>query len=111
MGRLRAPVLPPGLRGDVRGASSRCRVFEAEEVEPDREEERLDLDLVVCTRLIACVEDHTPSWVELYPDSETHSVVSVLGEHSTVEKIQLSDLLSITDGRNVDRAKRSSQPG
>jgi hypothetical protein len=105
MGRLRAPVLPPGLRDDVRGASSRCRVFEVEE-DLDREAERLDIDLVTCTRLTGCVKDHIPSWVELYPDSETHSVVSVLGGHPTVEKIQLSDLLSIIDG-----AKRSSQPG
>jgi hypothetical protein len=80
-------------------------VFEAEE-DLDRKAERLDCDLVVCTRLTARVEDHTPSWVEPYPDSETHSVVSAPGEHSSVEKIQLSDLPSI-----IDRAKRSSQPG
>ncbi len=67
---------------------------------------RLDPDLVMCTRLTGCVEDHIPSWVKLYPDSETHSVVSVLGAHPTVKKMQLSDLLSI-----IDRAKRSSQPG
>jgi hypothetical protein len=81
-------------------------VFEAEE-NLDREAERLDPDLVVCTRLTACIEDHTPSWLQLYPHSETHSVVGVLGEHPTVEKVQRSDLLSI-----IDRAKRStSQPG
>jgi hypothetical protein len=46
------------------------------------------------------------SWVELYPNFEAHSVVSVLGERSTVEEIQLSDLLSI-----VDRAERIAQQG
>jgi hypothetical protein len=87
------------LRPDV-------EVFEAEEEDLDREVERLDPDLVVCTRLTARVEDRAPNWVELYPDCEAHSVVSVLGERSTVEKIQLSDLLSI-----IYRAKRLSRPG
>jgi hypothetical protein len=76
-------------------------VFEAEEEDLDREVERLDPDLVVCSRLTARVEDHAPSWVELYPGSEAYSVISVLGELSTVEEIQLSDLLSI-----IDRTKR-----
>jgi hypothetical protein len=44
--------------------------------------------------------------VELYPDHEAHSVVSVLGKRSTVEQIQLCDLLSI-----IDRAERCSHPG
>ena len=73
-------------------------VFESEKEDLDREVERLDPDLVVCSRLTARVEDRAASWVELYPDHEPHSVVSVLGERSTVEEIQLSDLLSIIDG-------------
>jgi hypothetical protein len=81
------------LRPDV-------EVFEAEEEDLDREVERLDPDLVVCSRLTARLQDHAPSWVELYPDCEAHSVVSILGERSTAEEIQLSDLLSI-----IDRAK------
>jgi hypothetical protein len=52
------------------------------------------------------VEDHAPSWVELYPACGAHSVVSVLGERSAIEEIELSDLLSI-----LDRAKRSPHPG
>ncbi len=87
------------LRPDV-------EVFEAEEKDLIREVERLDPDLVVCSRLTARVEDHAASWVELYPDCKAHSVVSVLGERSTVEKMQLSDLLSI-----IDRTKQLSQPG
>jgi hypothetical protein len=82
------------LRPDV-------QLFEAEENDLDREVERLDPYLVVCSRLTARVEDHAPSWVELYPDSEAHSVISVRGERSTVEEIKLSDLLSI-----IDRTKR-----
>jgi hypothetical protein len=56
------------------------------------------------------VEDHAPSWVELYPACGAHSVVSVLGERSAVEEIELSDLLSILLSI-LDRAKRSPHPG
>jgi hypothetical protein len=87
------------LRPDV-------EVFEAEKEDLDREVERLGPDLVVCSRLTARVEDHAPSWVELYPNHGVCSVVSVLGERSTVEGIQLSDLLSI-----IDRAQRSPLNG
>jgi hypothetical protein len=61
--------------------------------------ERLGPDLVVCSRLTARVEDHAPRW-------GAYSVVSVLGERSTVDEIQLSDLLSI-----MNRTKRSRYPG
>lgn len=81
-------------------------VFESEKEDLDREVERLDPDLVVCSRLTARVEDRAASWVELYPDHEPHSVVSVLGERSTVEEIQLSDLLSI-----IDRTERAPLNG
>jgi len=88
-----------GLRPDI-------EVFEAEEEDLDREVERLDPDLVVCSRLTASVEDHAASWVELYPDHEPRSVISVLGERSTVEEIQLSDLLSI-----IERTERAPLNG
>jgi hypothetical protein len=87
------------LRPDV-------EVFETEEEALDQEVERLGPELVVCSRITAPVEDHALSWVELYPGFEAHSVVSVLGERSTVEEIQLSDLLSI-----IDRTKRPSLNG
>ncbi len=72
-------------------------VFEVEEDDLDREVERLSPDLVVCSRLTSRIEDRAPSWVELYPNHGARSVISVLGERSTVEEIQLSDLLSIID--------------
>jgi hypothetical protein len=72
-------------------------VFEAEEEDLDREVGRLDPDLVVCSRLTARVEKRAPNWVELYPEYGPHSVVSVRGERSTIEGIQLSDLLSVLD--------------
>jgi hypothetical protein len=76
---------------------SDVEVFEAEKDELDRELLRLRPDLVVCSRLTARVEDQAASWVELYPDNQPSSVVSVLGERSTFEEIQLLDLLSIID--------------
>jgi hypothetical protein len=87
------------LRPDV-------EVFEVEEEDLDREVERLGPDLVVCSQLTTRIQDHAPSWVELYPDREARSEVSVGGERSTVEEIQLSDLLSI-----IDRTERSPHPG
>ena len=81
-------------------------VFEVEEDDLDGEVERLGPDLVVCSRLTSRIEDRAPSWVELYPNHGAHSVVSVLGERSTVKEIQLCDLLSI-----IDRARRSSLNG
>ncbi len=81
-------------------------VFEVEEYDLEREVERLGPDLVVCSRLTSRIEDHAPSWVELYPNHGARSVVSVLGERSTVEEIQLSDLLSV-----VDRTERSPLNG
>jgi hypothetical protein len=73
-------------------------VFEAKNEDLDREVKRLGPDLVVCSRVTAGVEDRAPSWVELYPNHGARSVVSVLGERSIVEEIQLADLLSIIDG-------------
>ena len=81
-------------------------VFEVVEEDLDREVERLGPDLVVCSRLTTRIEDRAPSWVELYPNHGAHSVVSVLGERSTVEEIKLSDLLSI-----IDRTGRSPPNG
>jgi hypothetical protein len=81
-------------------------VFEAEEEHLDREVERLDPDLVVCSRLSGRVEARAPNWVELYPGCGSRSVVSLRGERSTIEEIQLSDLLSI-----VDSTAQAIRPG
>jgi hypothetical protein len=72
-------------------------VVEVEEEDLDREVGRLGPDLVVCSRLTAQVEDRAPNWVELYPGCGARSVVSVRGERSTIEEIQLSDLLAVVD--------------
>jgi hypothetical protein len=72
-------------------------VFEAEDEDLDREVGRLGPDLVVCSRLTAWVENRASSWVQLYPGHGPRSIVSVRGERSTIEEIQLTDLLSVVD--------------
>ena len=82
------------------------QVFETEEENLDGEVGRLGPTRVVCSQLTAVIEDRVPVWVELYPGYGAESVVSVRGERSTIEEIQLSDLLSI-----IDRTERSPHPG
>jgi hypothetical protein len=82
-------------------------VFEAEEENLDREVGRLVPDLVVCSVLTASVEHRVPNWVELYPGHGSRSVVSLHGQRSTVEEIQLSDLLSVMDRADPCAPSRS----
>src|ERR671933_840143 len=70
------------------------------ETEPENlnwEVTRLRPDFVVCSQVTSMVESCVPVWVELYPDCEAHSVVSIRGETTTVDDIQLTDLLEILD--------------
>jgi hypothetical protein len=87
------------LRPDV-------EVFEVEEEDLDREVERLAPDLVVCSRLSERVKGRVPNWVELYPGFGSRSVVSLRGERSTFEEIELSDLLSIVDSTGRERVRQ-----
>ncbi len=70
-------------------------VFEAEPGDLNREVLRLWPDLVICSKVTPVVKEHSPSWVELYPHCDSRSTVSVNGEVSEVQDIQLSDLLDI----------------
>ena len=54
-------------------------------------------DMVVCSEATGIVRERVPLWVELYPDYGSRSVVSIEGSCTTIEEIQLSDLLSILD--------------
>lgn len=74
-----------------------AEVFEAEKENLDEEVERLGPDLVICDRVTTGVEIKTPYWVELYAGYENRSVVSIHGERSIIEQIQLADLISIID--------------
>ena len=93
-----------GIAEVFRQLRPNVEVFEAEKEDLDSEVGRLSPDLVVCSRATARVESQVPNWVELYPCCEARSVVNLRGERTTIEEIQLSDLLSI-----VDRAERLAQ--
>lgn len=60
--------------------------------------------MVVCSEATGVVRERVPFWVELYPGYESRSVVSLEGRRSTIEEIELSDLLAV-----LDRAERLAQ--
>ncbi len=75
--------------------------------EPEELEARilgLAPEMVICSEVTGVVRERVPVWVELYPDYGSRSVVSIEGRCTTIEEIQLSDLLSI-----LDRAERRAQ--
>ncbi|MDQ4127907.1 MAG: hypothetical protein M3151_08195 [Actinomycetota bacterium] len=72
---------------------------------------RLSPDLVICSRVTSVVRDHAPNWVELYPDCEDLSRIYIGGESSTVQDVQLSDLLSLVDRLEPRLGTSSGQPG
>jgi hypothetical protein len=78
------------LRPDV-------EVYETEPEGLNREVTRLRPDLVLCSQVTPVVESRIPIWIELYPTCEGPSVVSIRGETSTVQEIQLADLLALLD--------------
>jgi hypothetical protein len=71
--------------------------------EPQQLEERileLSPEMVIyseATTTPGLVRERVPVWVELYPGYGSRSVVGVGEERSTIEHIQLSDLLSVVD--------------
>ena len=85
------------LAGAFRELRPNSEVFEAESEFLDQAVERLGPDLVVCDAVSIRVQTETPCWVELYADHEDRSLVSVRGERSIIEQIQLADLLSLID--------------
>lgn len=75
--------------------------------EPDELEERVSRlapEMVIFSEAAGSVRERVPIWVELYPGYGPRSVIAVGEERSTVEEIQLEDLLSV-----VDRAERLAQ--
>ncbi len=68
------------------------------EVDPetlDGEVERLDPDLVICSRVTAGVRERAANWIELYPECRPFSTFCIGGERRAMEEVQLSDLLSV----------------
>jgi len=68
------------------------------EVEPeavDEEVARLVPDLAVCSRITAVVRERAANWIELYPECKPFSTICIGGEHTAMEEVDLSDLLSV----------------
>lgn len=78
------------LRPDV-------EVIEADSGTLNQQVLRVSPGLVVCSRVTSLVKDRVPNWVELYPDCESLSTLCIGGESSTVDEVQLSDLISLVD--------------
>ncbi len=73
-------------------------IFEADSGDLNREVLRTRPDLVICSRVTRLVEDRVPNWVELYPECTPSSTTVYMGEdRSTLEQVELSDLLAIVD--------------
>ena len=72
-------------------------VFGTDQVYLDREVVRLEPDLVVCSRITPVVSSRVPVWVELYPEGQPLTRVSIAGQLSTSTDVELSYLLGIID--------------
>jgi hypothetical protein len=60
--------------------------------------------MIVFSEETCVVRERVPVWVEAYPGYGPQPAVGVGGERSTIEEVQLSDLLSV-----VDSAQRLAQ--
>ena len=58
---------------------------------------RMSPDLVICSRVTSLVRNRVPNWVELYPECRPFFTFCIGGESTTVDDVQLSDLLSLID--------------
>jgi hypothetical protein len=72
-------------------------VTETEQAALDRELSRSVPQLVICSRATPAVRGSAPAWVELYTDNGPLSFVAIGKERSTVQEMDLADLLRIVD--------------
>jgi hypothetical protein len=54
-------------------------------------------DIIICSELTPAIMSGARDWIELYPRGESTVVVSVAGERSTFDDIELPELLSVID--------------
>ena len=73
-------------------------VFEVEQRYLSREVRQIRPDLVVCSRATDVVRTQVGNWVELYPDCGALCEVCVDGVCSTVDNLELMDLVEIVRG-------------
>jgi len=72
-------------------------VMTADPEDLDREILRVNPHLVVCSHLTEAVESYPLSWVMLYPNNETRTVISIGGEQTVGADIEFNNLLSVID--------------
>lgn len=92
---------PRSYRQAIAGALRALRPdVEFEEIEPERLDGEVGCrapQLVICSHATPAVQVAAPSWVELYTDQGSLSSVSIRRERSTVEGMEIADLLLIVD--------------
>jgi hypothetical protein len=58
---------------------------------------RISPDLVICSRVTSLVKDRVLNWVGFYPECRPLSTFCIGGESTTVDDVQLSELLFLID--------------
>ncbi len=76
---------------------SEAEVIISEPQDLDFEMQSFAPHLVVCSRLTPAIENTASSWIELYPNFKRLAHICIGGERSTVEGIELTDLLRAVD--------------
>lgn len=85
----------------VRDLRPSIKVMTVEPGELDDSVSNFRPDMVICSAATEMVKKNVLIWIELYPEFSPKSVISVKGESSKIDEIQLADLLEI-----LDRAER-----
>ena len=63
----------------------------------DKEVDRFEPHLVFCNQATTKVRESVPSWVEVAYEDSIDAAACVRGQHSKIEDISTSNLLSIVD--------------
>jgi hypothetical protein len=74
--------------------------LEVREVEPgdlDREIERFEPHVVVCSHASTLVRESVLAWIELYPEGAPVAMICTAGELSSIRDVQLDNLISVID--------------
>lgn len=74
-----------------------CTVTVVEPAAIDREAQRVDPHLVLCSHLTANLQADRLAWVLLYPDGDNAACVSVAGRRRDCDGIELECLIAVID--------------
>ena len=80
-------------------------VIEADSGTLNQQVLRFTPDLVICSRATSVVRDRVPNWIELYPNCQPLSTICIGGELSTVDDVQLSELIAVVDRIEPSRSE------